>query len=734
MQMEAHFCVNKNHKRVTEYCILIVRMIFPRFSQPTNWQFVFIAQPISLRKGSVVRRFIFAVMFAVACVESAAAEEAEAGDADGEAIMEVVTIYGRSIELIGEAYAASEGTVGYADFEDRPLSRVGELVEVIPGVIATQHSGEGKANQYFLRGFNLDHGTDFSVAVDGTPVNLRSHGHGQGYLDLNFIIPEIVERVDFRKGPYRASNGDFSAAGSARYVTMDRLDHNFVELAVGEFGFFRGVIGVDHQLTENTSVLAALEIKRYDGPWVLEQNLEKTNALVKVNHDRGPWEFEASFRAYESEWIATDQVPLRAVTSGLIDRFGFIDDDLGGETSRYGFNSDVSYTHGSGDQTQLEFYFVDYDFELFSNFTYFLDDPVNGDEFEQVDTRRYYGGGLKHIKSLTDRLNAVAGVDLRYDDITDVGLFRTAGRERLSTVRQDQIEQFSVGGWVELEYSPTDNLRATLGLRGDFFSADVLDVENGFNSGRATDGLFSPSIGLAWQPRDDFEFYANYGRGFHSNDARGATTNFDPVSSLATETVPLLVKADGAELGARWEDGPFRASLAAFYLDLESELVFVGDAGGTEVNDGSRRFGVETSFFWQPVDWFVADISGAWTDAEFTNSDSIPNSVPFVLGGGMVASFGDLGLSARLRHFGSAPLIEDGSARSSPTTLVNIGANYDFRHFTFSAELLNVFDAQDADITYFFESQLAGEPAPVADFHFRPVEPRQFRFSVRYSF
>lgn len=681
-----------------------------------------------------MRVFFLAIAVTGALASPICADEQAEEKVEDEAIMETVTVYGRSFELIGEALAASEGTVGYGDFEDRPLSRVGELVEVIPGVIATQHSGEGKANQYFLRGFNLDHGTDFSVSVDGTPVNLRSHGHGQGYLDLNFIIPEVVEKVDFRKGPYRASNGDFSAAGSARYSTKDSLDHNFAELAVGQFGFIRGVIAVDHQIADKTNVLAALEIKRYDGPWVLEQNLEKTNALLKVSHDWGPWTIEASARLYQSEWTATDQVPLRAVTSGLIDRFGFIDDDLGGKTSRYGVNTDITYVHGSGDETHLEVYFVDYDFELFSNFTYFLDDPVNGDEFEQVDRRQYYGGGLKHVKGLTDRLTARIGADVRFDDISDVGLFRTAGRERLSTVRQDKVEQLSFDGWVELEYSPTDNLRATLGLRGDYFSVDVVDVANNLNDGQQSDALFSPSVGLAWQAHDTIELYANYGRGFHSNDARGATIGFDPVSGLDADTVPLLVKAEGVELGGRWESGPFRASLAAFHLNLDSELVFVGDAGGTEVNDGSRRFGVEGSFFWRASDWLVADISGAWTDAEFVNSDSIPNSVPFVMGAGAVASLGDFTFSARVRHFGAAPLIEDGSVKSSPTTLVNMGTSYDFKHFTFSAELLNVFDSKDADITYFFESQLPGEPSPVGDLHFRPVEPRQVRFAVRYHF
>lgn len=261
---------------------------------------------------------------------------------------DVIVVYGRSLALIGEAGAASEGVVGYADFEDRPLSRVGELVEVIPGVIATQHSGEGKANQYFLRGFNLDHGTDFSASLDGMPINLRTHGHGQGYLDLNFIIPELVERVDFRKGPYRASTGDFSAAGSANYSTYDSLERNFIEVSAGEFGYLRGVVAGDIKLGADTNLLLAVEGQTYDRPWVLDQDLKKLNGMAKLVHDAGPWHMEAVASAYDSEWTSTDQVPQRAIDSGLIDRFGFIDDDLGGETTRYALTGNAAYAHDGG--------------------------------------------------------------------------------------------------------------------------------------------------------------------------------------------------------------------------------------------------------------------------------------------------------------------------------------------------------------------------------------------------
>ncbi|KDA01864.1 TonB-dependent receptor [Hyphomonas oceanitis] len=651
--------------------------------------------------------------------------------------LDTVIVHGRGLALIGEASAASEGVVGYADFEDRPLLRVGELVEVIPGAVATQHSGEGKANQYFLRGFNLDHGTDFSARIDDVPINLRTHGHGQGYLDLNFVIPELVERVDYRKGPYAASNGDFSVAGSAHYSTYDKLPYNFAEISTGEFGYLRGVVAGDISLGGDTRLLLALESEAYDGPWVLSQDLEKINGFAKLTHSAGPWTLQLSASAYDSSWVSTDQIPRRAVKSGLIDRFGFIDDDLGGETTRFSLATSGAYAHADGAMTAFSAYAVSYKFSLWSDFTYFVEDPVDGDEFEQLDARTYFGGAIRHERSITDRLRLRVGGETRFDDISDVGLFRTADRARLSTVRRDRVGELSVGLWGEAEYELSDRLRATLGIRGDYYNADVTALSNPVNGGSASDSLISPSAAIAWRVTDSLELYANYGEGFHSNDVRGATIRVEPVSGDPADRVPILVRAKGGELGARFEAGNFNASVAVFTLDLDSELVFVGDAGTTEANDGSTRTGVETSLFWRPNDWLFADLSAAYTDAEFDipgNETEIPQAVESVVGGGVLARFDPFTLSARLRHFGKAPLLEDGSVESDPTTIINASGSYEWKQVTFGVELLNVFNAEDADITYYFASQLAGETSPVDDVHFHPVEPRQPRFSLRYRF
>lgn len=680
--------------------------------------------------GAPVKRLLLATVVVITA-PAALAQQQETSERD------TVVIFGRALDLIGEATSASEGIVGYADFQDRPLSRAGELVEVIPGAIATQHSGEGKANQYFLRGFNLDHGTDFSATIDGTPINNRTHGHGQGYLDLNFMIPEVVEQVRYRKGPYHVDTGDFSAAGSAAFRTYDRLPQNFAELRVGEFGYVRGVAGASVDLSPETTLLVAGEGETSDGPWVLPSDLKKFSGMAKLTHDAGNARYSVSLWAYDNQWNSTDQVPLRAVQSGLIDRFGFIDPDLGGDTSRYALTGSAEFDHGGGASTVLEAYIVDYALSLFSDFTYLLDDPVNGDEFEQRDERTIYGGAITHARPLTDTIKLRTGADVRLDDIGDIGLFRTVARKRFATVREDGVQELSIDVWGEADVQLFPQLRAIVGLRGDYYDADVHARSLAENGGSADDAMLSPSFALAWKASDELEFYANYGQGFHSNDVRGATITIDPSTGDPADQVPILVRAEGAEIGARIERDTWNASLTGFWLTLDSELVFVGDAGTTEANDASERTGVEATLFWRPLNWLALDASAAWTDPKFDipgPANRIPNAVETVLGGGAVFDFDPLTLSVRARYFGEAPLIEDGSVKSKATTIVNASATYDIGKVKLGLEVLNLFDAEDADITYFFESQLAGEISPVEDIHFHPVEPRQIRASLRYRF
>ncbi|MCP5432649.1 MAG: TonB-dependent receptor [Alphaproteobacteria bacterium] len=647
-----------------------------------------------------------------------------------------IVVFARERSLIGKAESASQGVVGHGDFTTRPLSRVGELVEVIPGMIATQHSGTGKANQYFLRGFNLDHGTDFAAFADGVPVNMRTHGHGQGYLDLNFLIPEIVETVAYRKGPYYADLGDFSSAGAAMFKTYDTLERNFVTTEIGEYGYYRAVAGVSDDLLGGSLLLAG-EAASYDGPWELDEELEKFNGLVKFS--AGPQDAQTTLilTGYGAQWNATDQIPQRAVESGAVGRFGHVDGDLAGETLR----ASASLAVDLG-PTQLSAYGIYYDFNLFSDFTYFAADPASGDEFEQADRRWVYGGAVRHempLDGLGLRMALKAGGDIRFDDILEVGLFQTAGRGRLATLRRDSVEELSLDAFVEAKIALAATLDVTLGLRADYYEFDV-ESHIPANSGRADDAILSPKFGLAWRALPSLELYANYGQGFHSNDGRGSTIAVDPATLGPAEPVEPLVKSEGAEIGLRAEPlAGLNLTLAAFWLDLDSELVFVGDAGTTEASEGTRRFGIELGAFWRPEPWLVLDLTAAATQARFEGDppggDRVVNAVESVVGGGATLLLSEgITASLRVRHFGEAALIEDNSVRSEPTTLVNLGLSYERGPFKVGLEALNLLDAQDNDIAYFYESRLAGEASPVEDIHFHPVEPRAVRAALTLRF
>lgn len=678
---------------------------------------------------------LFALVLATGAeAQTTATASARAGDRSA-ADSDTIIVYGRAIDLIGIAQSGSQGTVGYKDFENRPLSRVGELVENVPGLIATQHSGTGKANQYFLRGFNLDHGTDLAGFVDGVPINMRSHGHGQGYLDLNFLIPELVERIDYRKGPYFADVGDFSAAGTVSFTTVDTLAHPIAQAEIGSYGYYRALLAGSFGVGGG-DLLAGVNGAMSNGPWDLDEKLRKINALVKYSSGSAEHGYSIVANGYRSTWRSTDQVPRRAIDSGLIGRFGNIDPYLGGETTRLGLSG-----QGHIGRTRVSAYGTYYKFHLTSNFTYFLDDPINGDEFQQRDERGIFGGAVRHSIPATLfglPLLLTGGADTRYDHVGNVGLYHSRFGRRDGTVREDKVDEYSGALFVEGELALTPRLRATIGGRGDVVGYTVHAGDPG-NSGSGSDALGSPKVALAWRPADHLELYANYGTSYHSNDVRGATIRFEPGADTPAERVGVLQRATGYEGGARVEFANFNATIVGYHLSLASELVFVGDAGSTEPQGATRRYGTEASLFWRPLRWLTLDGSAALTHARFRDApgqDRIPNSQSVVASGGATAQVTpDIALTARIRHFGRSPLIEDNSARSDPTTLVNAGAYYQLGPAKFAIDILNLFGARDNDITYFYPSRLPGEPeGGVDDYHLHPVEPRQVRGSVRFAF
>lgn len=651
-------------------------------------------------------------------------------------VIEEVVVWGRSLQLLGSADSSSQGVVGYADFSTRPLARVGELVEVVPGMIATQHSGPGKANQYFLRGFNLDHGSDFSTFFDGMPVNFRTHAHAQGYMDLNFIIPEVIERIDFKKGPYFANTGDFSLAGTSSMKTYDSLERGFVEVTAGSGDEIR-LVAADSVNTELGSLLYALEHQQTNGMFVLDQDVRKYNGLLKYTGEIAGIPSQLTLTAYDSEWISTNQVPQRALTSGQIDRFGFIDPDLGGQSHRYSLSG--RFELGEWDLTA---YASAYYMSLINNPTYSLNDPINGDEFEQEDERVLFGGSLvrqSRFEIMGLKAAGLFGAEVRVDDVQELNLFNTRSRLRYGSVREDSARELSLSTYAESEFALSENLRLTIGLRADYIRFDV-EALRAENSGTESDALLQPKFGLAYRLSDSLELYANYGHGFHSNDVRAAVNRIDPVTGEDTEAQDILVEGRGGEIGFRYDNlKGFNISLTAFELATDSELVFVGDAGTTEPSDPTRRSGVELNAFYSISERLVIDLSAARARGHFRGlpdgANSITDAHENVAAAGLTY-VGTQGVTAslRVRYFGDAALTEDESVMKENSTLINAGVSYSAGAWEMGIDVLNLLDAEDDDIAYFFESRLPGEVEAMEDIHFHPSNPRVIRAMLRYSF
>ena len=661
--------------------------------------------------------------------------------ADFPMTLEPVVVTGRADDLVGIAGSASEGRVGQIQLETRPVLRPGEILEVVPGVIVTQHSGTGKANQYFLRGFNLDHGTDFSSFVDGVPVNFPTHAHGQGYMDLHWVIPELIDYVTFRKGPYYADVGDFSSAGTASFHLFKTLPEGLAKVGIGQDDYYRVLVAHSPQIGPG-SLLYAFEANFSNGPWEHNEHVQKFNGLLKYTFRTGPSNFSLGFAAYSNTWDSTDQIPQRAVDQGLISRLGTIDTSDGGRTARYSLYGEWSYKGNIG-LTQANAYVTYYRLRLFSNFTFFLDDPDNGDQFEQSDRRVVAGGKVAQTWSSTTfgaTMDHTVGLQVRHDAIPEVALLQTLRRDRIGTTRNDEVHETSVGFYYQNQTPWHPKIRSVLGLRGDVFVFDV-DSDTPANSGNTTEAIFSPKLSLIFGPWASTELYLNGGFGFHSNDARGTTITVDPKTGDPAQQVDPLVRTKGAEIGVRstWIPG-LNSTLAFWYLTLDSELLFIGDAGITEPSRASRRYGVEWANFYKPWPWLSLDFDIAYSHARFSEDDpagnDIPGAVETVIATGVTVDL-PIGIfgSLRTRYFSPRPLIEDNSVRSKSTTLVNLEAGYKYKNLVAQLDVLNLFNAKDHDIDYFYASRLPGEPSEgVNDRHFHPVEPRTVRFYLTYRF
>lgn len=649
---------------------------------------------------------------------------AEAPMAKDENRVQEIVIFGRGEAKIGVAHAASEGTISGADMLVRPLLKPAELVEAVPGLIAAQHSGSGKANQYFLRGFNLDHGTDFTTYIDDVQMNFRTHGHGQGYLDLNGLIPELINREDFRKGPYRADGGDFALAGAIYMTTLDSFPRPFVAIEGGSHGYGRLAAGGTLRNVGGGQLTFVGEGKVYDGPWQEPEHLRHYAAFAKYAKDVSPGHLELTAHGYRGTWRPTEQIPERIIGSAsCADVFCSPDPTAAGQTTRL-----ITDAKLSGEGWKANVYGQYYDWDMYSNPTYANADGSSA-QIHQMDRRMVFGLRAEKTWTISSQVRFHAGTESRYDDIDEVGVAQTSARRLVASLGLFKVKETSAAVHGELTWEALDGLRIIGGLRGDYYHADVKAIDaaaTALGQGKADDGVISPKIAVAYELTDNLELYTNWGRGFHSNDVRG---------QFAETPVPILVKGVGKEVGARFQLQRLTLTATYWMLNVGSELRFVGDSNAVEPSGASRRRGYELVGFWRPVEWLAVDGNYSTSHARYDNGDHIPNAFENSASLGISYVSDAWRASARLRHLGPSPLVEDNSIRDPGSTVVNFRGAREFANIEIYGELLNAFNSRDKDIAYYYESYIpAFDPEPTEGRLSRVVEPRTVRIGATYRF
>jgi TonB dependent receptor/Carboxypeptidase regulatory-like domain/TonB-dependent Receptor Plug Domain len=677
-----------------------------------------------------------------------------------------VNVQGRADSLIGIADSATQGTVGATEIQDRPILRAGEVLETIPGVIITQHAGGGKANQYFLRGFNLDHGTDFAIFIDDMPLNLPSHAHGEGYADMNTVIPEFVEVVDYQKGPYAADVGNYGSAGSAHLVFFKTLPQNFLTVQGGMYGYGRAVFGVSQKVGSGGLVYGG-EVSHDDGPWKHPDDYYKFNGLLTYSRGGDADGFSITARGYHGKWNSSDQIPENAVP--LVGFFGALNPTDGGNSQRYSLQAEW-HRQDANSETKIMAYGFYYDVDLFSDFTYFLTDPIRGDQFEQKDNRWVAGLDARHSvfsRWFGRKVENTFGLQVRNDWINN-GLYQVEDRERVdktdsstgatlpATTQADRFTDTQVGFYAEDKIQWAEKVRTVAAVRGDEEYFDVTSLITPANSGTVSKFLPSPKLSVIFGPWANTELYVQGGFGFHSNDGRGATQTVEPVSAdnplpnAAASKIPALIPTKGAEIGIRTlVVRHLQSTLSFWYLHSASELQQDGDTGGTVASQQpSDRYGVEWANYYTPLEHLAFDLDLADSRALFTTVDGddaapgspggrrVPEAVGWVISSGVtLRALKGFSESLRLRYFGPRDLTSDGMYRSQATALLNAELGYRINErWRVSAEFVNLLNRRDHDIDYAYISQITPTATPAFTGVFHPVEPFQVRFGLHYRF
>jgi outer membrane receptor protein involved in Fe transport len=635
--------------------------------------------------------------------------------------------------------AASSLEVRDRDLVLRPIRRPGDLLEVAPGLVVIQHAGGGKANQYTLRGFDADHGTDVAIDFDGVPVNNPTHGHGQGYADVHFVIPELVERVVVDKGPYFVEHGNFATAGAIDFRTRRVVEDSSFTLSIGRFDVYRALAVGGARLGELDVVLAA-EGYSQDGPFENEEDHSRYNVFARVGREAGTAHHELTLTSYRGTWNASGQLPLREVRAGRLDRFGTLDPAEGGNSHRHQLYGRSHWTPDPETETELLVYGVAYDLDLFSNFTFFARDPANGDQIGQNDTRWLGGLDARHTRRFDvggSPTAATAAIGTRADRIRN-GLDFTRSRLRLSPRTSHRATVANPFGWLRADTSWNPWLRTVLGLRVDGLVYDVTNrleqstAEDLRGEGTESDAVVGPKASIVLTPLAGWSFFLNYGQGYHANDARGAVRDVDPVDPAA--------EAIGWEVGLRTRVLERVDVAAAFWvLDLESEIVFVGDEGTTEASGKTRRFGGEVEVRAEILDGLFFDLDLTRAEASFRNqpddADEVPLAPRWTLAGGLSMRREDgFHGSLRTRGISSRPAVEDGSIRAQGYFVWDLQLGRTFalplawtggalRTIDVRIDLLNLFDREYREAQFATASRLPFEDQAVEEIHFTPGYP-----------
>ena len=624
------------------------------------------------------------------------------------------------------------------DVQTNPVKSAQEILQKVPGLIIGQHAGGGKAEQIFLRGFDIDHGTDLSIEVDGMPVNMVSHAHGQGYADMHFIIPETIDNIDFGKGPYYAQKGNFNTAGYIQLQTKKSIPENFIALEAGQFNTLRGVTMIKLTESQKNNAYLASEYRLTDGWFEASQNFNRLNLMGRYHYNnQEDQELSISLSHFQSKWNASGQIPQRAVDQGLISRFGAIDSTEGGNTSRS--NIWINHTRQLSEHKRLRTnaYLTAYDFELYSNFTFFLVNPILGDQIRQKEDRVIIGVETKfdeslHIGDHDKQLSYEAGLGFRYDDVNDVELSRTVNRDSiLSRLAFGNIDELNAFTYAQATYK-TGRWTINPGLRLDYFKFDYEDKLQPVFTNQSQDKVFfGPKLNIIFAPTEKTQFFAKTGYGFHSNDTRVV---------IANTGEDILPGAFGSDLGGIFKPlDRLVVNAALWYLFLEQEFVYVGDEAIVEPSGRTRRLGVDLGLRYQLTDWLFlnGDVNYAYARSidEPEGQDFIPLAPDLTSTGGIVIrDLKNFSGGISYRYINDRPANEDNSVQAKGYFVTDMNINYQLSNWSFGIIIENLLDTKWNETQFLTESRLFNEPQPVEEIHFTPGSPFFIRGKVSVSF